>query len=334
MTMTTRGASQKAQAATSGLKPPPPPPKQPSPNTGAVPPSHAENADTDGRLDSRPTGQPVQHLKTPPTVPGKELKQIPDQPPMTLPANPTPVNEDVETTPEGDRKPAAVETPSPTQPEIGGRIPWSEMAPQTTPNSYSSSVEYSNKPNFNWKIDDEELNLVQANTLNMRFLTTKIPQGLGLSNSCKVWLDALNIHHWEDLISFAPYIDVQIVMKELTVQTYHKYCSDIRKIICFGKLCKSMRPETPRLRRRRHWLQKYKNILSSNLRSFPAIEERCAEFLWNQQQQQMVGQPVVQNHTHTQPTQGVPQEARIINMTGITSPVDGGILNGKFFNLV
>ena len=41
-----------------------------------------------------------------------------------------------------------------------------------------------------------------------------------------------------------------------------------------------------------------------------------------QEQQQMVGQSVVVNHT--QPTPGIPQEARIINMTGSTSPVDGG----------
>ena len=51
-----------------------------------------------------------------------------------------------------------------------------------------------------------------------------------------------------------------------------------------------------------------------------------------QEQQQMVGQSVVVNHT--QPTPGIPQEERIINMTASASPVDGGILTGKFFNLV
>ena len=315
------------------LKPPPPPPSPPS---GAVSPNVAKTPATEVNTPKRtpPPGPPrAQH---PSSTPGKELKKIPEQPLKKIPANPVLPRHGVETIPEGDKKPAAVETPSPTQPDIGERIPWSEIAPPTTtPNSNSNNVVQNLQPCFEWNIQPEELSFIQAGTLNFKFLTGPIPRGLGFSKSCKVWLDILNINTWKDLVSSSPFLDVHNTMKELTVPTYHKYCSDIRKVICFGKLCKKMNPNSPSPRRRKRWIHKYKDIISSELRGFPPQEQRYATFLMDHQQ--TPGQPVVQgqntfqkaqNNKNNNPTPGVPRTASKPNPPNeINVPqghVDGG----------
>ena len=303
MTMTTRARRPKAPPTTTTDPKPPPPPKPPSPPTGTVPPNVNR---------SPPTGTP--------------LKKIPAKPPKNNPANTTPARSDVETVPKGDLKPAENQTPSPMKP--GGRIPWTEMAPPTTPNTNVSSEvdeEQTLQSQFQWSIDPEELSFVQTEDLNIRFLTGKIPKGLGFSEICTQWLNVLNIHTWQDIISFSPYLDVPTVMKELTVATYHKHCSDIRKLLCFGKLCDEMHPHTPSIRKKKRWMPKYKNILSATLRYFPSQEKKYADYLLNPQYME-------DNHNPNLPTPGIPSAARKstseppanVNATGSTDHADGG----------
>ena len=66
----------------------------------------------------------------------------------------------------------------------------------------------------------------------MSFLTEKTPYGLGLSQMCRFWLDALDIKTWEDFVFLAPQQSVQKLMNELDIDGYYTHRKDLRNFIC------------------------------------------------------------------------------------------------------
>ena len=173
--------------------------------------------------------------------------------------------------PEDERKPAAVETINqnrPKQPEKG------------------KIKENSNSPKpivYNWDLEEEDY-LVQNHlpgrdfTLDMSFLTRQTPYGLGLSQMCRFWLDALDIKTWEDFVFLAPQQSVQKLMNELDIDGYYTHRKDLRNFICFGRAMdpKYNRP-APSYQNPEEWMQYYISQVRNDLLYFPSEEKYYAE---------------------------------------------------------
>ena len=87
---------------------------------------------------------------------------------------------------------------------------------------------------FNWHSDDDGIvcfsNLVTdpMTILPLDFLQSLLPQGLGFSSDCSIWLDKLSSKTWDEFVSHSLTYTVLSMMSTLSVPVYHRH----RKHLC------------------------------------------------------------------------------------------------------
>ena len=65
-------------------------------------------------------------------------------------------------------------------------------------------------------------------------------------------------------------------MRSLTIGGYHKYRQDLRKLLCFGKICDpKSRQISPTTNNARYWHQKYLHRLYNDLPLLPSLERKA-----------------------------------------------------------
>ena len=121
-------------------------------------------------------------------------------------------------------------------------------------------------------------------------------KGLGFSENCQEWLEKLNVFSWQDLVILAPMKNVETLMRSLTIGGYHKHRQDLRKLICFGKICDTtVKQVQPTTKNTRSWHTRYLLRLHNDLPLIPAKERKAvATILQNSPK-------VTENPNHTPP---------------------------------
>ena len=129
---------------------------------------------------------------------------------------------------------------------------------------------------WNWDIsDNDELDIPkQEFTLDLSFLQNS-KKGLSISANCREWLEKLNIYSWQDLVILSPMKNAENLMRILTIGGYHKYRQDLRKLLCFGKICNpQFKNATPTPNNTRQWHIRYLHRLHNDLPFLPTIERQ------------------------------------------------------------
>ena len=176
--------------------------------------------------------------------------------------------------PEDERKPAAVETINKNRPN----------PPRKGKNKTNSRSTNQKQTVYNWDLELEDYPIEsdlpsRKFTLDVSFLTKRTPDGLGLSQMCRYWLDALDIKTWQDFVSIALQQSVQKLMNVLNVDGYYTHRKDLRKFICFGRAVDPKHNRSaPSCHRPREWMQYYLLQIRTDLPYFPSEERYCAEF--------------------------------------------------------
>ena len=61
-----------------------------------------------------------------------------------------------------------------------------------------------------------------------------MPEGLGLSSNCQIWLDKLNITNWDEFVHVAGNQTIEGLMSLLSVPVYNQHREDLRYFLIFG----------------------------------------------------------------------------------------------------
>ena len=224
--------------------------------------------------NSQGTHQPKRRIRT-------RRKKGPSKPPPSTPSATTASTPNTPDNPPDnpDRKPTALPR---TIPETPKSTPGSSRKSNQNRQNGSSkqSSPHSSPPDaqdprlWDWNISDNEiLNIPEQHfDLDLDFLQNQ-QKGLGFSENCQEWLEKLNVFSWQDLVILAPMKNVETLMRSLTIGGYHKHRQDLRKLICFGKICDTtVKQVQPTTKNTRSWHNRYLLRLHNDLPLIPPME--------------------------------------------------------------
>ena len=72
--------------------------------------------------------------------------------------------------------------------------------------------------------------------LSLSFLQDQIPDGLGFSSNCQIWLDKLHIKNWDEFVHLSSSQTIEGLMSWLSVPFYNQHRKDLREFLIFGMI--------------------------------------------------------------------------------------------------
>ena len=130
---------------------------------------------------------------------------------------------------------------------------------------------------LDWSLNQSNLDFFNtcmvstAPPVPLSFVCKQVPEGLGLSSNCQIWLDKLKIKNWDEFVHVAGNQTIEGLMSLLSASIYSQHREDLRYFLIFGftlgQDCVTYHPKNACL-----WMPRYILNLCTYLPKFPEYE--------------------------------------------------------------
>ena len=152
--------------------------------------------------------------------------------------------------------------------------------PETLPTNQQQDILIA-QSQLDWSVNQSHLDFINnclvhsALPLPFSFLQDRIPEGLGFSSDCQIWLDKLNIKNWDEFVHVSSNQTIEGLMSLLSVPFYNQHREDLREFLIFGISLSQDSPTKcyPNYRNSRLWMTGHILNLRKHLPRFTDYEK-------------------------------------------------------------
>ena len=168
----------------------------------------------------------------------------------------------------------------PSQTPVNPRHFLTQDPPQTLPTNQQQDI-LTAQSQLDWSVNQSRLDFLNnclvssALPLPLTFLQDRIPEGLGFSSDCQIWLDKLNIKNWDEFVHVSSSQTIEGLMSLLSVPFYNQHREDLRDFLIFGMSLGQDSPTKcyPNYRNSRLWMTGHILNLRTHLPLFTNYEK-------------------------------------------------------------